>query len=712
MKKLTAWLLNHAKLTILFFFLLTLVCALLIPRVEINYDLAEYLPPESGSRQALDVMTQEFPYGATALVMAEDISLQEAQTLKSQISQVEGVQSVLWLDDMADVRQPLEFQDSSLLNSYYQDGNALFHVYFDEDDYSLVTGQALEEIRTLAADYAPAIYGSAEESRATREAVSTEMINIMLVVVPLCLLILVIISTSWFEPVLYIFVILIAVVLNMGTNLIFDSVSFIIFSMGAAIQLAVSMDYSLFFTHRFEEERSQGLGVREAIQAAAHKTFPSIFASALTTVAGFSALAFMDYGIGRDIGFVLAKGVGLSFFCVMFFLPPLLLKCHRWIEKTRHRTLLQIRAPLARALTKPRYLFLILALVVVIPAYFGQLNVDFLYGDSSGTSQDGTIAEEKARIQQTFTISNEIAILIPNGDVRREIQLAQALEDLPYTEQVQAIVTMVDPTIPRSLLPAAVLDNFVGENYSRMVVYTNVLDETPQLYAAVEQYRSTVAAIYGEDWYMVGKAPSIVDIRDSVQSDFTVIQIISLLAVALIILFTFRSLILPLLLVAVIQSATYINMCVPYFLDQPLIFIGYLVVSSLQLGATIDYAILTASRYMEARRIMPPREAVATATQRSGISVLTSGLILAVAGFAEAFLSQMSSVSEIGLLIGRGALLSMLLVLLVLPGVLSLFDRPIQWLTWRTGFLRKMPKSRKKKNDPSTASSKGGINHA
>lgn len=658
-------------------------------------------------------MSREFPYGATALVMAEDISLQESLTLKSQIQQVEGVQSVLWLDDMADIRQPLAIQDANLLDSYYQDGNALFHVYFEEDDYSLVTGEALEKIRDLAADYNPAVYGSAEESRATRSAVSTEMINIMLVVVPLCLLILVVISTSWFEPVLYIFVILIAVVLNMGTNLLFDSVSFIIFSMGAAIQLAVSMDYSLFFTHRFEEERSHGLTVKEALQTAAHKTFPSIFASALTTVAGFSALAFMDYGIGRDIGFVLAKGVGLSFFCVMFFLPPLLLKCHRWIEKTRHRTLLHISPKLARALTKPRYLFLLLALIVVIPAYFGQLNVDFLYGDSSGTSQDGTIAEEKSRIQQTFTISNEIVILIPNGDIRREIQLAQALEESPYTNQVQAMVTMVDPTIPRSLLPEAVANNFIGENYSRMVVYTNVLDENSQLYDAVEQYRSTVATIYGEDWYMVGKAPSIVDIRDSVQSDFTLIQLISLLAVALIILFTFRSLLLPILLVAVIQSAIYINMCVPYFLDQPLIFIGYLVVSSLQLGATIDYAILTASRYMEARRTELPREAVATATQRSGISVLTSGLILAAAGFSEAFLSQMSAVSEIGLLIGRGALLSMLLVLLVLPGVLSLFDRPIQWLTWRARFLRKPSKSKKKNtNDSSTASSKGGINHA
>lgn len=702
MTKLTAFLIDHRRAVILLFAVLVLCAALMIPLVTVNYDLAKYLPEGSKSRVALERMQDVFGYDGMALLMAEDIAVNEALAIKAQLEAIDGVSSVMWLDDVADLSQPLSHIDGALRESYYQDNCALFTLNFSEDNYSLRTGEALLSARALAADYNPALYGAAEESRDMRSQVKNEFVHIMLVIVPVCLLILVLISTSWFEPLLYIFVIFVAVVINMGTNLLFDSVSFIIFSMGAAIQLAVSMDYSLFLTHRFEEERAAGRGLRDAIIQATKKTFPAITSSAMTTIAGFAALAFMEYGIGRDIGFVLAKGVLLSLLAVLLFLPPLLYVCHGLIERSRHRTLLQVSARLGRALTAPRHLFLALMLLLVIPSYFGQLNTDFLYGDSSGSSAAGQIAEEKARITAHFPLNDQVAVMFPDGDIAAETALADALRESPYVDSVQGLVTLADPTIPRAILPAAVTENFVADGWGRMIVYVNTVEENAQMFACVAHIEACAAAYY-DDYHIVGKAASIVDIRDSVRLDINKTMGVSMGAVALIILLTFRSLILPVLLIAVIQSAIYINMAVPYFLGEPLVFIGYLVVSSLQLGATIDYAILLASRYMEARRSMPPRQAVAEAAHRAGLSVSTSGLILAVAGFAEAKLSGMAAISTIGLLIGRGALLSTGLVLLALPALLTTFDAPIRWLTLRPRFLRKEKQRRRRGKQPPPA---------
>lgn len=684
MRKLTAFLLDHRRGTIWTILLIALLSACLIPFVNINYDLAEYLPPESGSRQALELLQDTFGYEGFALLMAEDIAINEALVLKQQLEQIDGISSVMWLDDVADLNQPLSQIDATLQESYYQDGCALYTLNFAEDDYSLRTGDALVAARELAAEYNPALYGTAEESRNTRSQVMAEFVNIMLVIVPACLLILVLISTSWFEPLLYIFVICIAVVINMGTNILFDSVSFIIFSMGAAIQLAVSMDYSLFLTHRFEEERAAGHDLRSAVIEATRKTFPAIASSAMTTVAGFGALAFMQYGIGRDIGLVLAKGVLLSFLSVLLFLPPLLYRCHRLVERSRHRTLLHVSARMGRWLTAPRYLFLILMLLIVVPCYLGQLNTDFLYGDSSGSSSSGQIAAERARIGEHFALNDQVVLMVPDGDVAAEKALADALAESPYIDSIQALVTLVDPTIPRSMLPESVLENFAADGWGRFILNVNTIEESAAMYDCVEFIKEQTANYYAE-YYLVGKAVSIADIRDSVQADLRLIMGLSMGAVAVIIFLTFRSLIMPVLLIAVIQSAVYINMAVPYFLGQPLVFIGYLVVSSLQLGATIDYAILLASRYVEARASLQPRQAAAEAVHRAGLSVITSGLILAVAGFAEAELSSMGAISTIGLLIGRGALLSMGLVLLALPALFTLCDTLIRWLSLRSG---------------------------
>jgi uncharacterized protein len=382
------------------------------------------------------------------------------------------------------------------------------------------------------------------------------------------------------------------------------------------IQLAVSMDYSLFLTHRFTEEKASGLPLKQALVMATKKSFSTIFASALTTIAGFSSLAVMAYGIGSDIGLVLAKGVVFSFICVIVFLPPLLLVSHKWIEKTRHRTFFRISPKFARALIKPRYIFLVIGLLIIVPAYLGQLNNHFLYGDSSGSASDGQISVEKARIETHFGIFDQAILLFPDGDIGAEIAMADQLSQNSYIDSVQGLVTVADPAIPRSILPASVRDNFLSDGYGQMILYLNCISEDEAMFDTVDYIRDTTATYYGDDVWLVGKAFSISDIQDSVTSDFIKVDLAGILAVVLIILVAFRSLLLPVLLVAAIQSAIYINMAIPYFLGQPLLFIGYIVVSSLQLGATIDYAILFANRYMEGRQTLLPVEAATAAPQQ------------------------------------------------------------------------------------------------
>ena len=700
MEKLTCFLLKHKKSVIIFFLILMLATGLLIPKVKINYDLAKYLPEDSAVNIGINTLNQEFAYSGNAQLMVENISISEAALLEQRLESIAGISEVLWLDDIADISKPLPYLDDDLVKSYYQEGNALFTLTFDEDDYSLVTGNALESIRSELADYTIHVCGNAEESRIVRQTVANEMGQIMIWVIPICILILLVISRSWLEPLLYLSVIGVAVVVNMGTNIVFDYVSFITFSMTAVIQLAVSMDYSIFLCHRYDEERAKGLDVFPAIVTASKQSFAAIAASALTTICGFSALIFMQYGIGADIGLVLAKGVFWSFLSVILLLPVLLLIFAKAIDKTRHRTLINFSPRLCRNIVRLRLPLLILAICIVIPAYFGQLEVDFLYGDSSGTGSGDELGREKAAIENSFGVASQMVLLIPNGDIMAEKELADDLLKLDCVDSVQAIVTLADPTIPRQLLPTALIDNFVGENYGRMILNVNTVNENAAMFASVVQLRATVAAHYGDSYHLIGKSASISDIRDSVQVDIRQTNAISMLAVALIILISFRSLLLPVILVAAILGAIFINMAIPYFLGEPLVFIGYLIVSSLQLGATIDYAILMASRYTEARLTMDKKAAAAEAIARSGISVLTSGLILTTAGLAEAYLSELPSISSIGMLIGRGALLSALMVLLVLPALLMAFDKPTTLLTLRSKHQKPTKEKTSRKNSP------------
>ncbi len=687
MDKIVAWLIKYRKIVYIFFLALLAVSLFLIPRVRVNYDLAHYLPEESKTKQAIDVLETEFGYPGMADVMVADVSIPEAIAAKETILAVAGVKNVIWLDDITNVLQPLSFISQELLDQYYNGNNALFQVEFAGSNYSQTTTAALEGIREQLGDKV-SIAGAAEDTRYMQTVLASEIFQIMIVVIPLCIIILMFASHSWIEPFLYLAVIGVSILLNMGSNIVFPSISFITHAMAAVLQLAISMDYSLFICHRYTEERSNGLEPLPAVLAAAKKSVKSISASSTTTIAGFLALIFMQYSIGADIGLVLAKGILISYLTVLILMPLLLYSCRNLIEKSKHRQFLPSFKKFGHSVVKLRYLIIALVLIVAIPSFLAQRNNAYLYGDTSGSSGAGEYAQQRQRIDDLFGTTNPVMLLVPNTDLNGEIALCAALKASPLIKNVTALVTVADPAIPREFLPQAVRDNFLSQDYSRIIVNLTAKEESPESYGAVEFIESAVQKYYPDKWLAAGTATSMADIKSTVETDNLIVSIFSLAAVGIIILLTFRSLTLPILLVAVIQIAIWINMGVPYFTGSSLVFIGYLVIKSLQLGATIDYAILLTNRYMDFRLQHLPREAAALALRASGGSVLTSALILSLAGYAEGLMSKIDAISTIGMLLGRGAALSGILVLTLLPVLLTVFDPIIMSTTLGTKLIR------------------------
>ena len=340
-----------------------------------------------------------------------------------------------------------------------------------------------------------------------------------------------------------------------------------------------------------------------------HKTVSSISASALTTIAGFLALLFMSYRLGADIGLVLAKGILLSFFCVIILMPIAIYLMHGLLEKTAHRSFIPSFGKLGRAVIKLRFLLIPLLILVMVPAFLAQKNNHFIYGESSASSGEGQVASERQKIEDVFGIYNPVVLLVPNTSVADEVALADDLKQLPYVRNVQALVTLADPNIPRQFLPEEATGSFLSDNYSRMIVLLSVSGETADTFAAVDAVEGAAQSYYPDQWLAAGSDTSIADIKSSIEGDRQYVTLFSILMVALIILISFRSISIPVILVAVIEISIWINMAIPYFRGQTIVFIGYLIVSSLQLGATIDYAILLGNRYMDFRKTQPPHEA-------------------------------------------------------------------------------------------------------
>ena len=679
LKKMAHFIVQRGRIIEKFFIAMTILCAVCYPFVGVNYDLSKYLPDFAPTKQALDVMEQEFGYPGMARIMVKDVTLPEARTIRQRISRVDGVDLVVGPDLAANVYSTDAFIKNSLTDRFYKDGNAVYQIIFEDGDSDASTHKAINEIYGIVGKDRGCFAGSAVSSKERQESITREIAMAIGMAVVIIWLILTLTTTSWFEPFLFILVMAVAIVLNMGSNIMFGRISFFTFSTAAILQLAVSMDYSIFLLHTYTAIKQSGVDSRPAMEAAIEKSCSSILASGATTIVGFLVIALMKFTIGRDVGFVLTKGIVCSLVTVLFLMPTLILRFDKKIEKTAHRSFLPPLDGLGKLMYRIRIPVLAAAAFCAVPCYFGQSMNYFYYGDDALGSGPGTrVYEDSRAIEDVFGKSNVIIAMVPNGNVIKERRLTEELEDQEFIDYALSMAGTLPQGIPESFLPETVTTQLRTGSYARILISMENREESSYSFQCSEKLTEIVKKYYPEDSYVIGMTPTTMDIRDILTDDYNRVSIISLAGVALVVMLTFHSVMVPVLVIIPIEVAIYLNMTIPYIIGDSMVYIGYIIVSCLQLGATIDYSILMTNNYMEFRETMGSREAAVTAIAKSAISILTSGGILTVVGYLLYFTSSIQAISQVGRLVGRGALLSMILVLSLLPALLAAFDKPIR----------------------------------
>ena len=656
---------------LLLFFMSVVLCILLGNLVSVNYDMNDYLPEDSASTVSLDLMEQEFDGGIpNARVMILDITIPQALEYKEKLEAVDGVTSVSWLDDVVDIHIPLEMQDEEEIEAYYKDGAALYTVTIKEEKQL----EAVNVIREIIGDE-NAMSGTAVSTAVATTSTVSEISRITVIAVAFVLLILILTTNSWLEPLIILIGLGTAIAINSGTNLIFGEISFVTNAAGTILQLAVSLDYSVFLIHRYTECLQENPDPKEAMVDALCKSTGSIASSGLTTVIGFLALIFMRFGIGPDLGLALAKGVAISLVSVFVFMPSLILLTYKWMEKTSHRPFVPSFRRFGKLVCRIMLPCACLFILIIVPVYLGSNANSYYYGSSFLFENDTQLGRDIEKIERVFGKSDNYVVMIPRDDLIREKQLSDELQAIPQVKSVISYVDMVGAQIPMEFLDEDTLSQLMSDRYSRMVLTVDAEYEGEKTFALVEEIRGIVEQYYPEENYLAGEGVSTYDLMDTVTQDMVKVNLIAIGAVFVILLVMMRSLTLPVILVLSIETAIWLNLSIPYFMDTHVFYIAYLIISSVQLGATVDYAILMTDRYRGFREIYPKKEAVVQTLASVTVSILTSGSVLAIVGYLLGYMTSHQLLAQLGIFVGRGALCSLGIVLFVLPGLLYLFDR-------------------------------------
>ena len=655
-------------------FVLCLFCQKLI---AVDYDMNDYLPKDSPSTIALETMDTEYAGGIpNARVMIRNVTVPEALSYKEKLSAVDGVTDVTWLDDVASVTQPLDFIPEKTLNAYYKDQNALFSVTID-DDKNLEACNAIREL--IGEDNCMA--GSAVSTAVATSTTVKEIPVIAVIGVLFAVVVLILTTTSWAEPFIVLVGLGVAVILNAGSNLIFGEISFVTNAAGKILQLAVSLDYSVFLIHSFEEYRRQDGDPQEAMVNALCSSTGSIFSSGLTTVIGFLALCLMRFRIGPDLGLALAKGIAISLIVVFVFMPVFILATYPLIDKTRHRSFLPSFEGLGKVVCKVMLPCVCVFAILIAPSYLASNSNSFYYGASHIFGIKTQLGADTAEIEDIFGKTDTYVLMIPKSSTATQKELSEQLHTLPQVTSILSYVDTVGSSIPEQYLDDATLSKLNGAHYTRMVLTVDAAYEGDETFQLVETIRKIAEDHYYGEWQLAGQGVSTYDLMDTVTADMAEVNGIAIGAVFLVLLLTMKSISLPVLLVLGIETAIWINLAIPYFTDQSIFYIAYLIISSVQLGATVDYAILFTDRYLTDRRRMSREEAVQEIISSCTVSVLTSGSVLTAVGFLMGFVSTHGLLAQLGMLLGQGTLCSIIVVLFVLPGLLVLFDGLIQKTT-------------------------------
>ncbi|WAA13947.1 efflux RND transporter permease subunit [Fervidibacillus halotolerans] len=630
----------------------------------------------------MDIAEEQFKDPVpNAKVMIQDVSLVEAIHYKRQLEGIDGVSQVIWLDDVMDIKIPIEMADQNIVQSYYRDRNALISLRMEQGKEAKI----LDEIYDLIGEE-NAIVGEAVNTALSQKMAFQETMFATALIIPIIILILLLSTNSWIEPLFFLTAIGISILINLGTNVFTGEISFITQSVAPILQLAVSLDYAIFLLHSFSKYRRDESDPEKAMKLAMKDSFPAIIASASTTFFGFFALTFMDFKIGADLGLNLVKGIFFSFISVIFFLPAFTLTFYRWIDRTKHRTFIPDFHKLGKKVLtfgKPLSIFL---LILIIPAFLAQSKTTFLYGinDQPEYTRAG---RDQMEMEKIFGKQTPIVLLVAKGNIVKEEELVQKIEAFPYVTDVDAFVQTVSPVIPADFIDENIFKHYYSDHFTRMIIQTNTDVEGKETFSFLDDLKKTINTFY-DDWYMLGESASLYDIKHTVERDNRVVNVLTVVTIGIVLLLTFRSISIPVILLITIQSAVWFNLAIPYLMNTSFVYLGYLLINTIQLAATVDYGILFTETYKKLRIKMSAKRAAIRTINEKIMAIFISTSILSTVGFILRLTSSNPIVSSVGLLIGRGALLSFTMVVFVLPTFLILFDRIIEKTTLKTTFYK------------------------
>ena len=749
MMKLAAFIVNKRKAFIVLFVLACIYSVISIPKVGVVDDLTEYLPESTETRQGLDIMNREFTTFGSAKILVSNITYEKALSLAGELEEIRGISSVSFYDEED------EDYDSGDRADYYKDASALFTLTFEQEEDTELSQEAMAKARETLEGYSSYIYTTVDKDDAA--SLKADMRVIVVIVVLIILVVLLFTSKTYMEIVIFLAVFGVAALLNMGTNYWFGEISFVTNAVGAVLQLALAIDYAIILFHRFMEEHEDKDTI-EAIIVALSKAIPEISSSSLTTVSGMVALMFMRFGIGMDLGRVLTKAIIISLLTVFLLMPALIVMFSSAIDRTAHQNFVPSINFWGKIVVKLRYIGVpvFLAIVAAASVYAGKC--PYIYDiNSIESSKKNEFMASKERIEETFQVTNTMAIVVPRGDYEKEGKILKRLEAIDEVDTALGLANvevsddgkyiLVDRLSPRDFSQVSGVDldvvrvlyrfyaidkeqysafmknlddykvsiidmvDFIyeqkekgglefddelseeidqlydamcdareqleGEEYDRLVFNLKGPVEGAETFRIVDRIRD-IALEYYDEVYVVGDATSNYDLSSSFERDNVIISVLTALFVGIILLFTFQSAGLPLLLVLTIQGSIWINFSVPYLSQSTMYFLSYLVVSSIQMGATIDYAIVITSRYLDLRKTMENRKAAVTeALYQAFPTIITSGTILTSAGFVIGYLTNNAVIASLGKVLGRGTLISIILVMTVLPQLLLLGDKLI-----------------------------------
>ena len=669
--------------------ILIVAIALLVPAAigmitqRINYDMLTYLPGDIDTMIGQDILMDEFGKGAFSFIVVEGMSDQQVSDLRDRLEDVEHVDTVLWYTSFADLSIPKDMLPKKLYDAFNKGDSTMMAVFFDQSTSDDDTTAAFREMRQICGEQC-FLAGMTAMVVDLKDLCEREEPIYVGIAVALACAAMVLLLDGWLVPFVFLASIGMAILYNLGTNWFLGDISYITKALAAVLQLAVTMDYSIFLWHSYNEQLEHTLDNKEAMAAAIQQTLTSVIGSSVTTVAGFIALCFMSFTLGLDLGLVMAKGVLLGVIGCVTILPSLILLMDKPLQRTKHRSLIPDMGGFARGITKIFPVFLIIFALLVWPAYdaYRQANSEVYYDLGSTLPEELGYRIAQHKLEDTFEVASTHMLLLdtdlPEKDVSAMIDEMEAVDGVKY---VLGLESVTGSTIPKNMLPKKVVDKLQSENWELMLINSEYAVASDAVNAQIDAL-NVILKKYDETGMLIGEAPCTKDMIEITNHDFQVVNLVSILAIFVIIFLVERSLSLPVILISVIELAIFINLGMAHYLGERLPFIAPICISTIQLGATVDYAILMTTRYKAERGSgRTKREAVSIALGTSAPSIIVSGMGLFAATFGVAMYSDIDIIRSICMLLARGAIISMILVIFVLPALLMLCDGIIRHTT-------------------------------